>query len=449
MKKLTYLLFAIITIGVMGGCEKGEDMQVDNNFHPRIFDNQGVFTSPSRIINQGQSAVYNGLTFSPKPIEKSTIKWSVDGQEVSTDTAFTFTPTQGGEYELKLEATYNGQTSTRISKVLVSPATYTPKAYSHVTMAYLSENGKAANIDFSKVSHVAFNGARVISPTSIDFSNGNFNQTIDELVARGHINGVPVILGVSGRLSGIDGWSLYNSTDFGLSINNPVKRAALVTSINDYVTNRKLDGVDIMMTDLGNDSYDVSAEMARSVAPFLNELKAALPAGSIVTVTVTTNYLHWEYLDLSAATWINVHAFENGATVGPGASRGQASPFSFMVDAANLWKNTKGYPANKIVLGVPAFGLRYKAIDANGNNLSWGSYDYIPYKDIVAKDATAPQKEYTDKIDEGVYYNGIPLVTQKANYIKSNGFKGAYIWAEDYDVTGPNSLINVIDSILR
>ncbi|MGY3052623.1 hypothetical protein ACVWYG_000819 [Pedobacter sp. UYEF25] len=448
MKKLSYFLFTIITICAFNSCKKGQEAQVDDNFHPRIFDTKGVFRAPSIIINQGQSAIYTGLTFSPKPQEKSKILWTVDGKEVSTDTTFTFTPTAGGEYEIKLLSTYNGLSSTRISKVLVSPNTYTAKPYTSVVMAYLSENGTAANIDWSKVTHVAINGAKVISPTSIDFSKANFNQNIDELVARGHINGVPVLLGVSGRLSGIDGWSSYNSTDFGLSINSSAKRASLIALLKAYVIARKLDGIDIMMTDLGNDSYDVSAEMARSVAPFLNELKAALPTGSLVTVTVTTNYLHWEYLSLAAADWINVHAFENG-TVSPGSPLAQQSPYSYLVDAANLWKNTKGYPANKLVLGLPAFGIVYNTLDANGNNLNYGSYGYLPYKDIVAADASAPQNEFTDKIAKGVYYNGIPLITKKAQYIKDNGFKGAYIWAEDYDVTGVNSLLDKTSALLK
>ncbi|MET4082505.1 hypothetical protein ABIB40_002463 [Pedobacter sp. UYP30] len=448
MKKLSYFLFTSLIICAISSCKKGQEAQVDDNFHPRIFDTKGVFRAPSIIINQGQSATYSGLTFSPKPEEKSKIMWTVDGKEVSTDTAYTFTPTAGGEYQIKLEASYNGLVSTRISKVLVSPSTYTPKPYTNVVMAYLSENGTAANIDWTKVTHVAINGAKVISPTSIDFSKANFNQNIDELVARGHINGVPVLLGVSGRLSGVDGWGLYNSTDFGLSITNSSNRASIIALLKAYVVARKLDGIDIMMTDLGNDSYAVSAQMVNSVAPFLNELKAALPTGSLVTATVTTNYLHWEYGSLSEADWLNVHTFENG-TVFPGSALAQQSSYSYFIDASNIWKVTKGYPANKLVLGIPAFGIVYNALDANGNNLSYGSYGYLPYKDIVAADASAPQNEFTATIAKGVYYNGIPLVTKKAQYIKDNGFKGAYIWAEDYDVTGPNSLLDKVSTILK
>lgn len=448
MKKIKYLMLTVLFISAISGCKKGQEADFDENFHPRIIDNSAVFTAPNRIIFEGQSAIYSGLTYSPKPIEKTKISWKVNDVEVSTDTAFTFTPTAGGEYVVKLEASYNGQVSTRISKVLVSPSTYVPKPSPRVAMAYLSENAVAADINWANITHAAFNGARVLPDGGVDFSKGNQNQNIDEIVARGHIASVPVLLGITGRLSGIDGWSLYNSTDFGSTISDVTKRAALVELIADYVIARKIDGVDVMMTDLSNDVYDISAKSAQSVGPFMTALKAALPAGAIITATVTTNYLHWEYTDLSAATWINVHAFETGAHVGPGAPVGQQSPFWFMNDAANIWIN-KGFAANKLVLGIPAFGLRYNELDAQGNNASWGSYDYISFKDIVAADPSALQKEYTAVIAKGVYFNGVPLVTQKANQIKTAGFRGAYLWAGDYDAKEEKSLMKVIYDILR
>ena len=445
MKNIPYFVIALLLFSI--GCKK-DNQETGGDLHPRIFDQGLVFQSPYRIIQEGESAVYNRLSFSPKAGEKAKISWKVNDEIVSTDTTFTFTPSGGGEYTIKLEATYNGQTATRLSTVLVSPASYTPKAYNFITMAYLSENGVAADVNWDAVTHVSFNGARVLPGGEVDFSKGNLDQNIDEIVARGHINGVPVLLGVTGRLSGIDGWSLYNSTDFGAAISNPATRANLVQLIATYVADRKIDGVDVMMTDLSNDIYDLSAASAQAVGPFITELKAALPQGSIVTATVTTNYLHWEYPSLLHADWINVHAFENGLHTGPGAPLGHQSPYSYMVDAANIWVNTKGYPANKLVLGIPAFGVRYNELDAAGNNLSWGSYDYIMFKDIVAQDPEASTKEYTSLIAKGVYFNGLPLVTQKAQYIKDNGFKGAYLWAGDYDAEGSTSLMNKISEVL-
>ncbi|MCD0488168.1 hypothetical protein LPB86_08000 [Pedobacter sp. MC2016-14] len=446
MNHIKYLILAFLLSAVIAGCEKGQEAATDDNFHPRIIDGNGVFISPKRIIFQGTSAVYNGLTFSPKPIEKAKISWKVNGVEVSTDTTYTFTPTAGGEYQVKVEATYNGQTSTRISNVLVSPTTYTPKTYTNIAMAYLTEDATVADVDFANVTHVTYKGFRVAASGAVDFSKATLNQTGDELVARAHIAHVPVLLGISGTLSGIDGWSLYNSNEFGAVISDATKRAALVTTVAEYVINHRLDGVDVMMTDLSNDFYNISAANAQSVGPFITALKAALPAGSLVTATVTTNYMHWEYANLAVADWVNVHAFEEGTFVGPGAPRGQASSLAYMQSCAAIWANK--IDKSKIVIGIPAFGLRYTAIDGAGNNLSWGSYGYIKYKDILAIDPLAYNKEMINT-DFGIYFNGIPLVDQKTAYIKANGYKGAYLYAGDYDVKGTNSLMAAIYKTLK
>jgi hypothetical protein len=447
MKNIKYLLLSFVLLSVFSGCEKGQDADFDENFHPRIIDNSAAFTTPNRIIFQGQSAVYSGLTFSPKPIEKTKISWKVNNVEVSTDTTFTFTPTAGGEYVIKVEATYNGQVSTRISNVLVSPSTYTPKPYTNVAMDYLTENATFADVDLSAVTHLTFTGARVTPSGTVDFSRGNVNQNLDNMVARSHIGSVPVLLGVTGTLSGVDGWALYNSVDFGSVISNATKRAALATAVAQYVVDHKLDGVDILMTDLSNDVGTVTTASMQAIGPLLTLLRAALPT-KILTVSVTTNYLHWDYplADFAKADWINVHAFEDGGNVGPGAPRRQGSSFDHMVAGATIWANK--LPKNKLVIGLPAFGAHYTAIDASGNNLGWGSYDYLTYKQIIAKDATAFNKE-TSPIDFGVYYNGIPLINKKTEYIKANGFKGAYLYAGDYDVKGANSLMTAVHTTLK
>jgi len=447
MKKITSLLIIAISI-LQLGCS-GDDT-FDNKFYPRIFDNGNTFTSPNRIVSEGEPVNYGMLSFSPSPSRGMEISWKVDGVHVSSDTAFVFNPPAGGgEFEISLEASYKGQSSKRISKVLVSPSSYTPKLYDHIALSYLTENGNATHIDWAQVSHVAFNGARVLPEGTVDFSKGDLNQVTDELVARAHIHGVPFLLSVSGRLSGVDGWSLYNNTDFGSVISDPIMMPQLVSSLAAYVTAKRIDGVDILMTDLSNDDYGISARNAAAVAPFIRALKAALPSTAIVTATVTTNYLHWEYTDLSVADWIHVRAFENGLHVGPGAALGQSSPMDFLISSANIWLN-KGYPAAKLVLGIPAFGVRYDRLDANGNNQDWGSYGYMPFVDILnaSSDEQAYSKDFLPSVASGVYYNGTELVKQKAAYIKSNGFKGAYLWAGDYDVRDARSLMNSIKATL-
>jgi len=438
LKHYKNTLLVVMLLFSFTGCKKDiATQQEDSNpMFPRIFDVNRVFSAAS-IINAGDTAKFNGVLYTPA--NKVKISWQVNNVQMGTDTSFNFKPTTGGEFTIKLKVTYNGDSTVRSTKVLVNPSTYTFKPYTNITMAYLTSAGTAANINWNIVTHVAYKVGLVSPDGGLDVSAGDVNQTANELVARAHINGVPILLGISGRLSGIDGWAIYETNDFGTAIIDPTKRQALVQEVVAYVANKRMDGVDIMMTDINSDQ--TPANMA-AIGPFLTQLRAALPAKALITVTATVNYQHWNYPDLSAADWVNIHDFEDNIHIGPGAPVGQSSSYDFMVAGAAIWTQNH-LPANKIVIGIPAFGLRYDQLDANGNNLSWGSYSYDTYADILAFDPTAYGKEETN-MGSGIYFNGIPLVTQKAAYAKSAGFKGCYLWAEDYDVQGTNSLLSAI-----
>ena len=427
LKLIFFLITGIVTIQ---SCKKNiaKEPEFGPGDYPRIFYMGDVFPA-SVIINEGDTAIYNNLKYSPAG--KVKIDWYVNDVIMSHDTSFNFVPTTGGEFKIKLSVTYNGLTSVRSSEVLVKPSSYTPKDFPKVVMGYLSTDGVAADVQWNHITDLAVQMGKVSADGSLDVTRGNTNQLMDELVARGHNRGIPVILGIYGRLTPVDGWALYGSDDMGPALRDPAKRAGLVAQLKQYVTNTKLDGVDVMFTDF-NGAADYSASLA-ALGPFVSELKAALPTGNIVTVTVTPGWQHWEYPDLSAADWVNVRAYEDGVHVGPGAPVGQASSLDYMTTTADIWKNFH-LPANKIVIGFPVFGLRYNQLDSDGNNLSWGSYDYITYKDILAIDPSADSKEMINSA-QGIYYNGIPLITQKANYIQASDFKGMYGWYIDADAT--------------
>lgn len=438
------LLGALLVAIFQTGCKKDliKDPEFGPGDYPRIFDEGNTFFSPIRVIGMGETTTYNNLSYSP--VGKVKIAWKVDDEVKSTDTAFSFTPTTGGEFTISVEVEFNGLKSTRSSKVLVKPDTYTPKPFDKVILAYLSESGTASAIDFETITHVACQYGRVSADGGLDVSAGESASKTDEVVARAHLAGRRALLGIAGRLSGLDGWALYSASDFGDAIRKPDMRAILVANIKAYVTVNKLDGVDIMMSDINVDPY---VPNLAALPAFISELKSALPAESVITVTVAPSWQHWDYPDLSAADWVHVRAFEDGIHVGEHVPRGQPSGFDYMKAAADIWKNFH-LPAEKIVVGIPAFGLRYNEIDDDGNNLGWGSYDYVTFKKILELDPTAGSKEMIDHAF-GVYYNGVPLVKQKAEFIKTSTFKGAYLWAADYDVKGDGSLLKTMHTALK
>lgn len=438
------LLFAAAIV-LVASCKKdiASEPEFGDGDYPRIFYAQGSFPQ-ALIINANDTAKYGGISYSPA--KKVTIRWKVNDEVKSSDTSFNFVPVTGGEFNIKLEVEYNGLVSTRSSQVVVKPATYTPKTFNKVVMGYLSYDGLGTDVKWNYITHLAAQIGKVSSDGALDITRGNANQLTDELVARGHIRGIPVLLTLFGRLSPVDGWALYESDDMGAAIRDATKRASLVQQIKNYITTTRMDGVDIMMTDI-NGSPNYSANLA-ALAPFIAELKDALPANSIITLTVGTGWQHWEYpADLSALDWLNVRAFEDGVHVGPGAPVGQASSLDFMKTAAAFWEQFH-VPASKIVVGLPLFGLRYNELDGSGNNASWGSYDYTTYKNILALDPAASTKEYVNSA-KGIYYNGLPLIQQKVDFIKTSSYKGVYGWYIDGDATAADSTKSIFRTAFK
>lgn len=135
----------LVILIMFSGCKKDKvkQQEADNPYTPRIFDNLRIFAAP-RIINEGETANFTGLAFSPA--SKVQISWKVNDKEMSTDTAYKFKPAAGGEYTVKLDVTYQGTTTSRSTKVLVSPTTYTFKPYTKVVLAELTEDGTAADV---------------------------------------------------------------------------------------------------------------------------------------------------------------------------------------------------------------------------------------------------------------------------------------------------------------
>lgn len=441
------MLYTLCACLFLTACSKDEaaDQAEGRTFTPRVFNETALFPeNPDsvRVMDIGQTLVFNGMQFSPAG--KVKVSWKVNGTEVSTLDTFAFRATEGGEYKISLDVTHDGFISGRVRNVFVIPAAYQRKTAAHVVLQYLSDTAGYKHIDWSTMTHLVYKVATITAAGVMDVSKGEPYRKAEALTGRAHVNGIPVLLGISGALSA-DGWSVSQSNNFGAVITDVAKRAALVQLVKNYVTAKKMDGVDILMTDINASAAVIDANIA-ATGPFLNELRAALGAAAIITVTVTTNVYHNRYPDLSAASWINVHAFEDGVHVGPGKALGQPSGYDYFVAGAATWKAK--YPAAKLVIGIPAFGLRYNQLDANGNNLSWSSYAYMPYKAILAQVPSAFDKEFA-AISQGVYFNGVPLVTQKAAYLKDNGFLGAYVWAGDYDVKGANSLSGAIYKTLN
>lgn len=474
------LTFAAMCCLVFFACEKNEaESQAENdNFIPRIFTTEDNNPFPMSadsilILDVGQEFQISGLQYSPS--DRVSISWTVNDVEVSTGMDYTFVSSEVGEYRIRLEVSHDGVTTSRYRDVLVvsNTASYERKPYTKVVLSYLTPGvgmSRIRNLRWDDLTHIAYKGATVTPSGMVDYTPALESRKIDYLVGKAHTEGVPVLLGISGNLSA-DGWNVYASADFASRLGNPADMQAIAQSVASFVTYYNMDGVEIRMSDVGHDTDPIYYGAVQGLIGFVDQLRSLLGSEAIITLSVpsptlnraTGAYSTWvtrAYTPASLASilsqvdWLNIRAYSQSGYWGGTNVIGQPSSNELMVAGVNHWKNL--VPTNKLVMGMPGFGIRHLQTTTNANgdriNNGWGDlfFNFIPYRDIVAQVSGAYNEDYTSAIAQGVYYNGVPTVTQKAQFLKDQDVLGAYLWAGDYDAdSDQHSLTRAISETLK
>ncbi|BGP14946.1 hypothetical protein JCM10213_007252 [Rhodosporidiobolus nylandii] len=172
-------------------------------------------------------------------------------------------------------------------------------------------------------------------------------------------------------LIAIGGWS--DSQYFSGAVSTSSKRDVFVSSIVSLVNTYNLDGVDIDWEypgTQGADGNEVSSDDTANLLLFLKALRAALPHTRLSTCTTQQTYIGANgspigdvsaYADiLDNILVMNYDVWGASSTPGPNAPLTNACPNSMqpnanMESAIEQW-TAAGMPANKILMGVPAYG---------------------------------------------------------------------------------------------
>ena len=119
-----------------------------------------------------------------------------------------------------------------------------------------------------------------------------------------------------------------------------------------------------------------------------------------------------------AIDFLNLMAYDGGTP---------HSPYSYAVSCLEYWRS-RGLSIDKTVLGVPFYGRS----------------PYMSYRDIVALDPTAPEK---DQVGD-VHYNGIPTMKAKTSLAMTEA-TGIMMWELSQDTTDETSLLGAIDEVVN
>ena len=252
----------------------------------------------------------------------------------------------------------------------------------------------------------------------------SFSRANDALITAAHAHKVKVLISIGGGSASGDKKLLARYFD----LLTAHKRAAFVAKIAEYVARHNLDGLDV---DIEGPSIN------GDYGAFIDDLSKALkPKGKLLTAALSQGYGGDKVPDSVFARFdfVNIMAYDGAGYWDPKAP-GQHSSLAFAKSNTEYWLK-RGLPKAKAVLGVPFYGY--------GFGEAFKAHDY-PYSAVVA---AYPGAEKVDQVGSTIWYNGIPTIRAKSQYVVDQGLGGIMIWSLDYDVPGERSLLSAIHETL-
>jgi GH18 family chitinase len=282
---------------------------------------------------------------------------------------------------------------------------------------------------------------RIVYAFAIPNGDGTLNTKdltlITQLRDSAHAHGVEVYFSVGGG----DG-----STNFAWIVTQQEYMKRFINEVTQYVFEYCLDGVDIDWEYWsGYRNNSVIQSESNGFVYILSSIKGKLKP-----------YNKGISIDLGASHWSGAHFYTEAVRYvddfqimcydfsGPWTTPGPHSSYEQSIGSGNsinstglaYWVNYRGWPKEKMLLGVPFYGRDF---DNNGG-------EGISYSDILELSGDAYLK---DRVNN-VYYNGIATMAKKTRYVVDNGYAGIMIWEIGQDSrVDSTSLLNAIDNIIN
>lgn len=277
-------------------------------------------------------------------------------------------------------------------------------------------------IDYDRLTHINIAFENPKSPTG----EMSFRRDNNLLIEAAHKHGVKVLVSIGGGAA--SGNEPLKQRYFDLISDE--KRADFCQLLVEYVDEHQLDGIDVDLEGPAiNEDYgkfiDELAEQLKSRGKFLTAALSQGYGGASVPDDCWRNF-----------DFINVMAYDNRGPWAPD-SPGQHASLDDAKRQIEYWLNQRHVPKEKLVLGVPFYGRGFgKDFRSTAET----------YERIVAKH---PGAEKRDQAGETVWYNGIPTIQAKTQYVLDEDLRGVMIWSLNQDAKGEKSLLKAIDDTIR
>ena len=286
---------------------------------------------------------------------------------------------------------------------------------------WIDLNSFSGSIDYARLTHINIAFENPVNGEG-DLSFSRKNQV---LINKARTNGVNVLISIGGGAASGDRKLLDRYFD----LLTDAKRAGFAARLADYVVQHNFDGldVDIEGPSINQDYGAFIEDLARVLRPRNKLLTSALSKGYGGSKVPDAALAHFDF--------VNIMAYDGAGPWNPRAP-GQHSSFEFATNNVDYWVK-RGLPRSKAVLGVPFYGYGF------GDAFRKGDYSYVKIL------AAHPGAEKSDQAGNTIWYNGLPTIRAKSQYVVDHGLGGIMIWSLDYDVKDERSLLAAIHETLN
>ncbi len=301
-------------------------------------------------------------------------------------------------------------------------------ALSPKVVGYLQRGGDLSTVQYDTLTQINYAFLVPTATGELEWLSGideEERQALNSLVSRAHDEGVAVLISVGGWDIG-DGGGV--DSRFAALAEDAAMRTTFIDNLVAFINRYGMDGVDIDW------EFPDSTTEADHFVALMQEVRAAMQSPDnfvdgqtkLLTAAVSPEdwYGQWVKPAISdTVDFLNVMAYEKGGV--------DHSPYTYAVEALDYWITTRGFPKERIMLGLPFFAKDNQATPS----------DYKPYAVII--DENPDLGPHIDHVD-GYYFNGINTIKKKTRYAINNS-GGVMIWSIEQDSSTEKSLLTAIN----
>ncbi|BGO90739.1 hypothetical protein JCM10020v2_002382 [Rhodotorula toruloides] len=277
---------------------------------------------------------------------------------------------------------------------LASLATASSPILAQYWPAYNSEQQSVSQIPwtYSSKNGIAYYFVTITTKDGFEVPADQPKTDINKFVSAAKANGVRPVFSVGG-------WD--GSIHFSDLVKTASKQATFAKQIKSFMDKYGFVGVDLdweYPNGVGIGCNAVSGDDSAHLLAFLKVLRSQIGSSKLITAAVSTDGFlgangkalsdfkpYGQYLD-----YINLmtdtHSGSWSSTTGPDSPLRKCSSDSSVQTAIKLW-TSRGFPASKILLGVPAYAISFttksSSLSTTKINNKWSSKAYQPWTGVV------------------------------------------------------------------